>query len=45
MGALGKDAKFFQATVPNIVNVAEKKFDGLNSSFNLTMNIVPITNY
>lgn len=42
LGALGKEGKFFQATMPTVgINLADKKLENLNSSFNLTM--VPIT--
>lgn len=48
MGALGKEAKLFQATMPSaqttlVININDKKLESLNGSFNLTMNIVPIT--
>ena len=46
MGALGKEAKLFQATMPTtsgtIINIGDKKHDHMNSSFNLTMTVVPI---
>jgi hypothetical protein len=45
MGALGKEAKLFQATMPNqMININDKKLETMNGSFNLTMNVVPITN-
>ena len=47
MGALGKEAKLFQATMPTttsgtILNLGDKKHEHINSSFNLTMTVVPI---
>jgi hypothetical protein len=41
MGALGKEAKLFQATT-QMININDKKLETMGS-FNLTMNAVPIT--
>jgi hypothetical protein len=42
LGALGKEAKLFQATMPSSqITLGDKKLENLNSSFNLTM--IPIT--